>query len=141
MIRNMSCRLFVSTIDAVADFESVRAWAFALIGIHHYLGIYRGDADVQKIRAVLADNLHQRFNKNSDLDWLWPEDKLTYANGVLPNALILSGQGLKDGAMLQAGLDSLDWLLKQETHAAGHISAVGNKVWMRRNGERASFDQ
>ncbi|MBC8246143.1 MAG: glycosyl transferase family 1, partial [Deltaproteobacteria bacterium] len=115
--------------------------AFSLIGIHNYLNIYGGDADVRKIRLALAGNLYRRFNENFDQDWLWPEDSLTYANGFLPSALILTGNDLKDGVMLQTGLDSLSWLLKQETHEAGHISVIGNKGWMPRNGERARFDQ
>ena len=140
-VRNLSCHLFVSAIGAVSDFKSIRAWAFSLIGIHNYLNIYGGDADVRKIRLALAGNLYRRFNENSDQDWLWPEDSLTYANGFLPSALILTGNDLKDGVMLQTGLDSLSWLLKQETHEAGHISVIGNKGWMPRNGERARFDQ
>lgn len=140
-IRDLSCRLFVNAVGCVDDFKSPRAWAFALIGIYNYLNVYGGDADIKKIRAALADKLYRPFRENASDDWLWPEDILTYANAVLPHALILTGHSQSDMEMLDSGLQSLQWLLKQQTHKNGHITVVGNKGWMRRNGERAHFDQ
>jgi hypothetical protein len=140
-IRDLSCQLFIRAVGCVDEFKSLRARAFSLIGIYHYLGVYGGDADVRKIRALLAENLYRRFHENASTDWFWPEDILTYANAVMPHALILTGHSRSNADMLDTGLKSLQWLLKQETHEAGHITVIGNKGWMRRNGERAHFDQ
>lgn len=140
-IRDLSSQLFVRAAGCIDKFTSPRASAFALIGIYHYLRVYGGDADIKKNRDFLAEKLYELFSKNAGADWPWPEDILTYSNAVLPHALILSGYSLADTDMLDTGLESLRWLLKQETHEAGHISVIGNNGWMRRNRERARFDQ
>ena len=140
-IRDLSSQLFVQASCCIDKFTSPRAWAFALIGIYHYLKVYGGDADIKRTRDILAEKIYRLFLKNASTDWPWPEDILAYSNAVMPNALILTGHSLADTEMLDTGFRSLQWLLKQETHEAGHISIIGNDGWMRRNKERAYFDQ
>jgi len=140
-IRDASSQLFVHASGCMDKFTSPRALAFVLIGIYHYLKVYGGDADIKKARELLVEKLYGFFPKNASTDWPWPEDILAYSNAVMPHALILTGHSLADTDMLDAGLRSLQWLLKQETHEAGHISIIGNDGWMRRNKERAHFDQ
>ena len=53
----------------------------------------------------------------------WPEPRLTYANAVLPEALIAIGRALNDDAVLAHGLDLLQWLLDLQTRD-GHISVT-----------------
>jgi hypothetical protein len=43
--------------------------------------------------------------------------------------------------LVNASLTSLEWLLKMQTAAAGHLSPVGNAGWWRREGPRARYDQ
>ena len=58
---------------------------------------------------------------NGDAAWPWPEPRLTYANAVLPEAMIAAGVALDDATLRQRGLDLLAWLLDYET-ADGHLS-------------------
>lgn len=45
------------------------------------------------------------------IGWLWPEDRITYASALLPDALLaLSGIAGLDDALLDDGLDLLHWL-------------------------------
>jgi hypothetical protein len=53
--------------------------------------------------------------------WPWPEPRLTYANAVLPEALIAAGTALDRPAVVQDGLVLLRWLLDRETRD-GHLS-------------------
>jgi hypothetical protein len=55
--------------------------------------------------------------------WPWPERRLTYANAVLPEALIAIGDALNDAALLSHGVDLLHWLLELQTRD-GHISVT-----------------
>jgi hypothetical protein len=55
--------------------------------------------------------------------WLWPEPRLTYANAVLPEAMIAAGNALERPEILQHGLDLLGWLLEHETFD-GHLSVT-----------------
>ena len=74
-------------------FTSPRAWAFALLGIDEYLRAFQGDSNVQSIAQTLAERLLDLFRRTSGHDWPWFEDRVTYCNARLPQALIVSGAG------------------------------------------------
>ena len=140
-MRDMMCCLFIDSIGRTERFQYPRAWAFGLIGMHHYLKVFGGDATVRKVREQLAEKLYQLFLGNAGADWPWFEDILTYANARLPHALVLAGADIRNDKMVDLGLEVLNWLLKQQTAEAGHISVIGNEGWMTRDGVRARFAQ
>ena len=78
---------------------------------------------------------------NAVPDWPWPEDTITYANGVIPHALVVSGRALERPEMVDAGIGSLRWLMDIQTDARGHFVPIGNDGWFARNGTPARFDQ
>ena len=107
----MSTTLFNKALPAVEDFQASRAIAFSLVGVHAYLDKFSGDSDVRRIREVLTDRLFDQFKNNATGDWPWLENSLSYANGKLPHALLLSGQRMQRNDMIEMGLNSLTWLL------------------------------
>jgi hypothetical protein len=125
----------------VEGFTSPRSWAFSLVGIHAYLRHYHGDSDLRRLRELLSERLLGAFRENATAEWPWPEDRLTYANGKLPHALLLSGASMDRSDMIEAGLRSLDWLLGVNTETDGSFAPVGNKGWYRKDRSRAHFDQ
>jgi glycosyltransferase involved in cell wall biosynthesis len=134
--------LFHRALVAVEHFTFPRAIAFAIIGIHAYLSRYSGDSRAKRMRKILSDRLMQQFRDVATDDWPWCEDILTYDNARLPQALLMSGQWLPDGEMLEMGLRALDWLKQVQTDEAGHhFAAIGNQGWLTRHGEKARFDQ
>lgn len=134
-------RLFHDALPPVADFEHVRPWAFALVGIHAYLRRFGGDTRVRRIREQLARRLLKRFRAEAAPEWPWCESCVTYDNGTLPHALLLSGRWLPDEEMSRQGLASLDWLFRQQTGADGCLTLIGCNGWLRRGGAPAHFDQ
>jgi hypothetical protein len=66
---------------------------------------------------------------------------LTYANGLLPHALIAAGVRLGRQDMQQTGLAALEWLVGLQTDPKGHFVPVGNRGWFSRSGVQARFDQ
>jgi hypothetical protein len=94
----------------------------------------------QAVMRTLATGLHARFLDYAAPGWPWPEDVLTYENALLPRALIVAGHDLGAGTMLSIGLQVLDWLIRVQTAAAGHLTSIGNGWWPRA-GIRARFDQ
>ena len=72
-------------------------------------------------RALLADYAETVAKPNGDASWPWPEPRLTYANAILPEAMIAAGVALDDSTLRQQGLDLLGWLVEYET-AGGHLS-------------------
>ena len=45
-------------------------------------------------RLLLAERLYGRFTAHATTEWPWPEERLAYANGLLPHALIAAGARL-----------------------------------------------
>jgi uncharacterized protein YyaL (SSP411 family) len=75
----------------------------------------------------------------ADAAWPWPEDVLTYANAVIPEAMVVVGRQLGDDGLRLAGLDLLEWLVEEQT-LGGHLSVV--PAHGRRRGDgRPGFDQ
>lgn len=137
----LAMNLFKRALPVLNGFESPRAWAFSLIGIHAYLVRFSGDSDARRIRKVLALKLFDLYAKNASPDWPWIEDIVTYSSGRIPQALLLSGQWLHRGDVIEAGLNSLEWLVKIQTDPAGHFAPIGNDGWYVKNGKRAKLDQ
>jgi glycosyltransferase involved in cell wall biosynthesis len=136
----ISATLFYQTLKAVEHFYSPRAIAFALVGIHAYLGKYSGDSDVRRIREILAGRLYDQFKNQATDDWPWLENTLNYANGKLPHALLLSGQWMWQEDMIDMGLRSLTWLIAVQTEN-DHFAPIGSNGWYEQGGAKARFDQ
>ncbi len=136
----MSTTLFNKALRAAENFHSPRAVAFCLVGMHAYLDKFSGDSDVRRIREVLADRLFNEFKTHATDDWPWPENTLTYANGKLSHALLLSGRWMRRSDMIDMGLRSLKWLLSIQTEE-GHFAPIGSNGWYEKGGPKARFDQ
>ncbi|MBI1336710.1 MAG: glycosyltransferase [Phycisphaera sp.] len=140
-VLSFATRLFNEALLRAEELTYPRSWAFSLVGIHAYLQRFGGDTRARRVRTVLAQRLFDRFRANASEDWPWCEDVVTYDNAKLPHALILAGQWIPDNAMLEQGLKSLDWLLRLQLLPDKTVSLIGNQGWIKRNGERARFDQ
>jgi glycosyltransferase involved in cell wall biosynthesis len=140
-LRGVASRLFELALPAALDFTSPRAWAFTLLGIHEYLRRFRGDRIAENARITLAERLLDLFQRNSNEDWCWCEDVVTYSNAKLPYALLLSGKELNRADMTDMGLKSLKWLADSQRTSAGHFAFIGNHGFYSRGEECASFDQ
>jgi glycosyltransferase involved in cell wall biosynthesis len=133
--------LFERALPRAMELQATRACAYALLGIDAYLRRFGGATEVRRAQAVLAERLHDAFTKNAKPDWPWPEEMLTYANGLLPHALIAAGVRLGREEFLETGISALKWLVSIQTDPKGHFVPIGNRGWFARNGARARFDQ
>lgn len=139
--RGLSARLFHGALAAAPAFTSPRGWAYALLGIDEYLKAFAGDRDVELVRRTLTDHLMERFAHSSSPDWPWFEDRLTYCNARLPQALFVSGHRMNDDAVLAVAQRSLSWLVKEHESHDGSFAPVGTNGFFVRGGPRATFDQ
>lgn len=101
-----------------------RAMAYAALGAARLLRSSRSTARIAA-QVFLSDFSATRvpFAGKAADDWQWPEPRLSYANAVLPEALIAVGSALRHTALLRQGLADLAWLVRVQTHA-GHLSMV-----------------
>jgi glycosyltransferase involved in cell wall biosynthesis len=142
-LQNMAGQVFQQSLLAILETTSPRAWAFALIGIHEYLGRFAGDRRAGQVQEELAGRLLGLYQNNRVDGWYWFEDKLTYCNAALSHAILLCGQSMQNTAMTEAGLESLHWLadLQRADKEGRHFVPIGSNGFYSKGGERARFDQ
>jgi hypothetical protein len=142
-LHNMAGRIFEQSLLGILKTTSPRAWAFALIGIHEYLGRFAGDRRASQVREELASRLLALYQNNNSDEWHWFEQGLTYCNAALPHAMLLCGKSMSNTEMTKAGLESLTWLadLQRADVEVRHFVPIGSNGFYPRGGERARFDQ
>lgn len=110
--------------------------AFAALGAAELLAV---DPQHRLARQLITDYADSVAEPSADAAWPWPEPRLTYANAVLPEAMIAAGVALDRAELCRRGLDLLAWLLDHET-TGGHLSptpVAGSGV----GDPRPGFDQ
>ncbi len=139
--RALCARLLRHGLAAVETFTSPRAWAFTLLAIHESLRRLSGDRQAAQMRETLTRRLVALYRANSGPEWKWFEPVASYDNARLSHALILSGYWTSQEEALRAGLESLRWLLENQTAPEGHFSPIGCCGFWKRGGAKARFDQ
>lgn len=102
-----------------------RSCAYAAIGAAELVAALGPDPTA---RALLRDVRRTARLPWADPVWPWPEPRLTYANAVLPEALIAIGVALDDEHALAGGLAALTWLVEVQL-VGGHLSPVPVRGW------------
>jgi hypothetical protein len=97
-----------------------RAMAFAALGAASVLSV---DPHNVSAHALLSDAADAMTGFGHHPGWPWLEPRLTYANAVLPEAMIAAGSALDRPVLQRRGLDLLEWLLARETRH-GHLSVT-----------------
>ncbi len=140
-LQSLACDLFRAAVPATESLQWPRAWALSILGLHYYLREFPDDQSVCRRQTKLAEQLNGVFAEHGADEWPWFEDTVTYDNARPAQALIVAGMGLDRSDWVDRGVSVLRWLLEAQTSPEGHLSIIGNKGWMRRDGNRAQFDQ
>ncbi|MDI6105655.1 glycosyltransferase [Actinoplanes sp. NEAU-A12] len=128
--------LLAFTLGASCRSVDPRAMAFGALGAAELL---RTDPGNEPAAELLADAATAIGRPDPDPRWPWPQERLTYANAALAEALIAAGGLLHDPPALAAGLRMLTWLLDIQTRN-GHLSVLPSAGWQR-GGPRLRYDQ
>lgn len=117
----------------IFKYHHIRGIAYALIGAKSLN---------KKLAIDLADRILEAY-KNKRPDWHWPEERLTYANAIIPYALLKAGQELGEstmGSYTETGLQSQRFL-NHVKKLNGVPVLIGNKGWWEKEGEKSLYDQ
>lgn len=117
-------------IDSITEYldktEHMRGYAYALLG-SIYIGKELASHYYEKLRA---------FFENIDDDWPWPEESLTYGNGIMPYAFLRYGLVYGDKSAIQLGRKLLVFLEEKCTHGRQR-GPIGNEGWLARDDDIA----
>lgn len=133
-------------INKIKIVKSPRSASFLIkaLSLSYQKVFVEGDevgADKIKNRLIeYADFLLDLFNRSSNENWQWFEEKLTYSNAVLSEAMLLAYKITGNYLYFKAGKSSLDFLLEQSFH--GDICVpVGQSGWYKKGELKHVYDQ
>lgn len=118
---------------------SSRAMAFSIKGLYYY-NLEFPSASTSSLIELLADRLAAMYEHESGHEWNWYESYLTYANSILPEAMLLAWLTLEKPNYLTIAKQSFDFLLTQ-TFNKNEITVISNKGWLSKGGEREYYGE
>lgn len=120
--------------------QSPKGMAYSILGMSDYLRQFPDASDVKHQLERAAETLAAQYRQNSNSDWQWFEQAITYDNGVLPHALFVAGLALENSTYLEIAEKTCEFLLA-DTFNGEHFSFVGCHGWHKRGRTKAAFDQ
>jgi hypothetical protein len=132
-IINQAKTVFEKSTDQLINLHSSRGMAFSIKGLH-FANHYLKSAAVSVQIELLADRLVQMYLHESEPTWLWFENYITYANSILPEALLCAYQETNKKIYGHIAKESFDFLLTL-TIKNGQIKVVSNKYWLQKGEE------
>jgi glycosyltransferase involved in cell wall biosynthesis len=124
-------------LPTIPNLTSPRAMAFAVKGLYHY-NIKSNDKVIQNLITSLADDLVSKFRGVSDSKWRWFEDYLTYANSVLPEAMLYAYLATGNSLFEKTAIMSFDFLMSV-IYNNKQIKVISNQGWRNKGKEIASM--
>ena len=140
-LRDWAASLYDKTASIAFELESPRTHAFAMLGAAAMLEAHPGHAVSRRILEKFGEELVALADEARRPEWRWFEIVLAYDNARLPEALIRAGQALGRDDFINCGLDTLDWIIAQQTSPEGRFRAVGTDSFGRAYEPPLPFDQ
>lgn len=133
--------LLREALPAMRRFTSPRAWAYGLLGITSALKGLPEDPRLLTDCEFHAARLDQLFTASRKAGWPWFEDRLTYCNARLPQALLVAGERLGRSDLVSHAIEALSWLSDIQIGPHGCFEPVGCHRPFIRGGSKPRFDQ
>jgi len=118
---------------------STRAMGFALKGLYYYNSSTKSTENLLLVKTI-ANRLVQMFRHESNEEWKWFESYLTYANSILPEAMLYAWLLTGDPTYKEIAQSSLDFLLSQTFNDKG-IEVISNKNWLKKGQKPGLFGE
>lgn len=112
---------------------SSRAMAFAIKGLYYHHTNNKSSQNILLIKG-LADRLVQMYKHEADNEWHWFESYLTYANSILPEAMLCAWLVTGEPIYKEIAKKSFDFLLSK-TFRKNSIHVISNKKWLHKEVE------
>ncbi|WNH07798.1 glycosyltransferase [Thalassobellus suaedae] len=130
-IVNKAALCFLKSTEWIKNILSPRAIAFTIKGLYLYYTAEQ-DKNVVLIIENLSKNLITNYDVNSIKSWNWFENYLTYANSILPEAMLYSYLITGKDSHKRIALESFDFLLSK-MFVNGHFKVISNKGWYQKD--------
>lgn len=119
--------------------HSTRAMAFVIKGLYYRNTKEKSIRNTSLIRQ-LTNRLVQMYRHEADKEWQWFESYLTYANSILPEAMLCAWLATGDSLYKEIARSSFDFLMSK-TFSENGIKVIPNKSWLHKGKEPEQVSQ
>jgi glycosyltransferase involved in cell wall biosynthesis len=119
--------------------HSTRAMAFAIKGLYYYHNATKSPENLVLIKTF-ANRLVQMYKHESNEKWEWFESYLTYANSILPEAMLYAWLLTGETIYKDIAKSSFNFLLSQTFNENG-IEVISNKNWLKKGQKAGHFGE
>ena len=127
------------TLPHLETMHSTRAMAFAIKGLYYYHSAIKSPETFNLIKTF-ANRLVQMYKHESDEKWEWFEGYLTYANSILPEAMLYAWLLTGETIYKDIAISSFNFLLSQTFNENG-IEVISNKNWLQKGQKAGHFGE
>ncbi len=117
-----------SALSNVNKIHSTRAMAFAIKGLYYRNTKNKSVHDIQLVKEF-ANRLVQMYRHEKNNEWQWFESYLTYANSILPEAMLCAWLATGDMVYIEIARTSFHFLLSK-IFTKNSIKVISNKSWL-----------
>lgn len=131
--------IMASVLPNVEKIQSTRSMAFIIKGLYLYRQIFRTPETIRIIEK-LANRMVQMYKHESSENWNWFESYLTYANSILPEALLYAWLVTGNKTYKEIAISSLKFLLSKTFNENG-IEVISNKNWLQKGADLSEYGE
>jgi glycosyltransferase involved in cell wall biosynthesis len=138
IIEEASLILSKATIN-IERIHSTRAMAFIIKGLYQC----NGDTWLPRHKEIvltLSNRLLKMYQHEAGNGWNWFESYLTYANSVIPEAMLYAWQLTKDPIYKEIAITSFNFLLSHIFNKNG-IEVISNRNWLQKDAKASGFGE
>jgi hypothetical protein len=132
-------KIIEKSLPSIMEINSTRAMAFAIKGLYYQ---YNGIKSAENLLCIktLANRLVQMYGHESNKKWEWFESYLTYANSILPEAMLYAWLLTGTTIFKDIAKSSFSFLLSQTFNENG-IEVISNKKWLHKGQKAGHFGE
>jgi len=119
--------------------HSTRAIAFTIKGLFYY-NSKAESPQISSLIKTLANRLVQMYKHESEESWQWFESYMTYANSILPEAMLCAWLETGEQIYKDIAKASFDFLLSCTFNTQG-IRVISNKGWLHKGKDPDHFGE
>jgi glycosyltransferase involved in cell wall biosynthesis len=131
--------LMERSLSRIGTVHSTRAMAFAIKGIYYYHRSSESGSHADLL-ITFANRLVQMYKHESNINWQWFEGYLTYANSVLPEAMLYAWLITGETIYKEIAITTFNFLLSHTFNENG-IEVISNKNWLQKGQEAGHYGE